>query len=237
MTINMLDDVKLKIAKALDRRVDSLVTGSTVTVVAVTKNHPPELVAEARAQGLTIVGENRVQEAMHKQKFFADQGVAFQGLEWHLLGHLQTNKARQAVATFDLIESVDSLRLMELLNQEALRIHKVQEVLLQINVAAEPQKTGFSLADYQEAIKHLKEFSNVRVRGLMVIAPATEDVETVRPVFRKGYEVFRELREQFPVDILSMGMSNDFEVAIEEGANQVRLGRILFGERDYSLKF
>lgn len=232
-----LDAVKLKIAKALDRRVGALLTGSTVKVVAVTKNHPPETVADAFANGFSLVGENRVQEALHKQKYLAEQGIKLEGLHWHLIGHLQTNKVRQAVGAFDLIESVDSQRLLELVDQEARRINKVQDILLQINIAEEPQKSGFSMNAYREVLPHMGDFPNLHLRGLMVIAPAAEDVETVRPVFRKGYELFKELSETHSVDILSMGMTNDFEVAIEEGANQVRLGRLLFGERDYSLKF
>ena len=232
----MLEDkiktVQEKIAAALAKRQEPKITGTQVTLVAVTKNHGPEVITEALAAGLVNIGENRVQEAKHKQEVLPSGGI------WHLIGHLQTNKARQAVAHFDMIESVDSLRLLELLNSEAERIGKVQDILLQLNIAHEEQKTGFARQEYLELLPQIPQYEHVRVRGLMVIAPAAEDLETVRPVFAAGYRCFCRLQEQYPkVDCLSMGMSHDYPVAIEEGANMVRVGTALFGPRDYSLKF
>ena len=228
----LFEDVENKIMSALMNRKKQFVTGDRVNILAVTKNHPPELIADCFAEGLTEVGENRVQEAMHKQEVIAEQGIT-----WHLIGHLQTNKARQAVGAFDLIESVDSNRLMELLDREAERINKVQKILLQINIAQEPQKTGFTVEEYQRAVKEIGKLPHLSLQGIMVIAPNTEQTEIIRSVFRKGYELFAELKKLYPVSILSMGMSQDFPIAIEEGANQVRLGSALFGARDYSLKF
>lgn len=235
MDLSALGSVQENISRAIAHRCCSLVTGENVTLVAVTKNHPPELIDDVLDAGISDVGENRVQEARHKQEFLGS--ACRDGTRWHLLGHLQSNKVRQAVACFDLIESVDSLRLLQLLNDEAGRIDKIQDVLLQLNIAHESQKSGFERVDYLEVLNHLAEFSHVRVRGLMVIAPAAEDAELVRPVFAAGYRAFVRLKERWPVDILSMGMSNDYMVAVEEGANQVRVGRALFGERDYSIKF
>ena len=232
MLENKLKLVEEKINRALQCRQEAKHTGDQVTLVAVTKNHGPEVITQALALGLQHVGENRVQEAKHKQEVLPQGGI------WHLIGHLQTNKARQAVALFDLIESVDSLRLLELLDHEAARINKVQDVLLQLNIAHEEQKTGFSRAEYLELLPKLSSFSNIRVRGLMVIAPAAEDMEAVRPVFAAGYRCYCRLQKLYPqVDCLSMGMSHDYPVAIEEGANIVRVGTALFGPRDYSLKF
>ena len=232
MLADNLKIVQGKIEAALQNRKEKKETGDDVTLVAVTKNHAPEVITEALALGVECIGENRVQEAKHKKEVLPAGG------KWHLIGHLQTNKARQAVALFDLIESVDSERLLALLNEEAERIGKVQEVLLQLNIAEEEQKTGFSKEEYQALLPKLDYYKNIRVRGLMVIAQACTDVEETRPVFAEGYACFCKLKETRPdVDCLSMGMSNDYTVAIEEGANMVRVGTALFGQRDYSLKF
>lgn len=139
---------------------------------------------------------------------------------------------------FDLIESVDSERLLGLLNKEAAKLGKQQEVLLQLNIAHEEQKSGFDREEYLTLLPKLSQYENIRVRGLMVIAQKCSDTEETRPVFAAGYRAFCRLKEQYPdVDILSMGMSSDYTVAIEEGANMVRVGTALFGQRDYSLKF
>lgn len=232
MLADNLQVVQGKIQAALQNRKEAKLTGDIVTLVAVTKNHAPEVITEALALGVECIGENRVQEAKHKKEVLPEGG------KWHLIGHLQTNKARQAVALFDLIESVDSERLLAVINDEAARVGKVQDVLLQLNIAKEEQKTGFTKEEYLTVLPKLDAYKNIRVRGLMVIAQATSNVEETRPVFAAGYRCFRRLQEARPdVDCLSMGMSNDYTVAIEEGANMVRVGTALFGQRDYSLKF
>lgn len=225
--------VQSHIAEALGKRKDKeMATGSKVALVAVTKNHPPEIITQAINLGVANVGENRVQEAKHKQELLGKQG------RWHLIGHLQSNKARQAVALFDLIESIDSEGLLATVNKEAARIGKVQEVLLQLNIAHEEQKSGFDKEEYLAVLPKLAEYKNIRVRGLMVIAQKCDDVEETRPVFAAGYRAFVRLKELYPeMDLLSMGMSSDYRIAIEEGANVVRVGTALFGARDYSLKF
>lgn len=233
--MSLADNIKIvqeKIAQALAARTEAKLTGSEVTLVAVTKNHPPETLTEALACGLGHIGENRVQEAKHKQEALGRRGT------WHLIGHLQSNKARQAVALFDLIESVDSEKLLAALDKEAERLGKLQEVLLQLNIAHEEQKSGFAREEYLTLLPRLADFAHVQVRGLMVIAPKCEDIEEARPVFAAGYRAFCRLKALYPkVDILSMGMSGDYTVAVEEGANNVRVGTALFGQRDYSLKF
>ena len=232
MLADNLKIVQEKIEASLQKRKEAKQTGDSVILVAVTKNHAPEVITEALSLGVECIGENRVQEAKHKKEVLPAGG------KWHLIGHLQTNKARQAVALFDLIESVDSERLLALINDEAGRIGKVQDVLLKLNIAKEEQKTGFTKEEYLTVLEKLGEFKNIRLRGLMVIAQACSDIEETRPVFAAGYRAFCRLKETYPeVDCLSMGMSNDYTVAIEEGANMVRVGTALFGQRDYSLKF
>ena len=225
--------VQQKIQAALAKRKDKeLLTGNDIILVAVTQNHPPEVITESLALGVQNIGENRVQEAKHKQEAIGKQGY------WHLLGHLQTNKARQAVAHFDLIESVDSEHLLAAVDKEAARIGKVQDILLQLNIAHEEQKSGLEKDEYLALLPKLPEYKNVRLRGLMVIAQKCDDVEETRPIFAAGYRAFARLKEQYPeIDLLSMGMSSDYMIAIEEGANVVRVGTALFGQRDYSLKF
>ena len=232
MLADNLKIVQEKIEASLQKRKEAMQTGDAVTLVAVTKNHAPEVITEALSLGVECIGENRVQEAKHKKEVLPAGG------KWHLIGHLQTNKARQAVALFDLIESVDSERLLALLDEEAGRIGKLQDVLLQLNIAKEEQKTGFTKEEYLAVLEKLGDFKNIRLRGLMVIAQACTDIEETRPVFAAGYRAFCRLKETYPeIDCLSMGMSNDYTVAIEEGANMVRVGTALFGQRDYSLKF
>lgn len=233
MLAENLQQVQAKIKEALQlRKAKDLLTGDSVTLVAVTKNHPPEVITDIEALGVANVGENRVQEAKHKQEALGKHGC------WHLIGHLQTNKARQAVALFDLIESIDSEHLLAAVDKEAARIGKVQDILLQLNIAHEEQKSGLEKDEYLALIPKLDAYKNVHVRGLMVIAQKCDDIEETRPIFAAGYRAFVRLKEQRKdIDLLSMGMSHDYQIAIEEGANIVRVGTALFGERDYSLKF
>lgn len=226
-----LHKVQTQIAEALARRTETKLTGDGVALVAVTKNHPVDVVLEALELGIANIGENRVQEAKEKRAVVPDRG------SWHLIGHLQTNKAKQAVALFDLIESADSEHLLAALDKAAAQQGKVQDVLLQINIAREQQKTGFLPEDYTAILPLLDTYQNLRVRGLMVIAPLCENIEDTRPVFKEGYRCFCELQAQRPgIELLSMGMTHDFTVAVEEGANIVRVGTALFGKRDYTKK-
>ena len=201
-----------------------------IILVAVTKNHPLENVEEAAACGITDVGENRVQEAMEKMEHF--HGC----LKWHLIGHLQTNKAKHAVAHFDLIHSVDSAHLLKAVDKAAENLGKVQDILLQVNVANEESKFGMEVDAFPEIIELAKGLSHVRVQGVMCIAPDYENVEDVRPVFRIARALYEHMQTKFPagqIQYLSMGMTHDFEIAIEEGANMVRVGTAIFGPRNY----
>lgn len=202
-----------------------------ITLVAVTKNHPVEYMKEAAADGITDVGENRVQEALEKLKEYPDNH-----LTWHLIGHLQTNKVKHAVEHFDLIHSVDSIHLLETVDKEAGKIEKVQDILLQVNVAREESKFGVEVEDFPALCQRAQDLKHVRVLGLMCIAPDYENVEDVRPVFRIANALYEDMKGKFPsgqVRCLSMGMTHDFEIAIEEGANIVRVGTAIFGPRNY----
>ena len=229
MLADNLHNVKETIASALARRTERKETGDEVCLVAVTKNHPAAVVTEIQSLGVGNIGENRVQEAREKQQQIGHPG------KWHLIGHLQTNKAKQAVEFFDLIESADSEHLLRALEKEAKKQGKVMDVLLQINVAREPQKTGFLPEDYEAVLPLLDSFPHIRVRGIMVIAPNTPDQTVLHSVFRQGYDYFCKLkRQRKDIDFLSMGMTSDYAIAVEEGANMVRVGTALFGARDYN---
>jgi PLP dependent protein len=198
-----------------------------VTILAVTKGHPLERVREAAGAGLLDVGESRVQEAAAKQAAWPDAPV-----RWHLVGHLQRNKARLAAGRFALIHSLDSLRLADALEAAAAAAGVVQEVLVEVNVAREPQKSGAMPEEAPDLVAHAAGLPHLVVRGLMTLAPYDAAVDVQHRVFGE----LRELRERLatsalPLAVLSMGMSADFEAAVEEGATMVRLGTILFGER------
>lgn len=205
-----------------------------VKLIAVTKNHSTAEMQQAIDCGLIAVGENRVQEALAKQDVF--QGI----LEYHLLGHLQTNKVKQAVSLFDLIHSLDSEKLARQISRVAGDIAKVQQVLLEVNVAGEATKFGVSLADTLDFAKLVSELPNLAVSGLMTIAPHYDDPEATRPLFHSLYEKFLAIKQacipNCTMQWLSMGMTNDYPVAIEEGANMVRIGTAIFGARDYTIE-
>ncbi len=178
------------------------------------------------ALGVVDFGENRIQEALPK---IAALGP---GPRWHLIGHLQRNKVRRAVEAFTLIHSVDSLPLAEAIARRAEGSGAPAPVLLQVNVAAEPQKRGFAPEALPEVARRVAALPAIRLRGLMTIAPLVENAEDVRPVFRRLRELRDALAAEWPAgDELSMGMSDDFEVAVEEGATLIRVGRAIFGER------
>jgi pyridoxal phosphate enzyme (YggS family) len=195
-----------------------------ITLIAVSKTHPAEAIREAISSGLSVFGENKVQEAEGK---IGELGRI--GIEWHLIGHLQSNKARKAVQLFDVIHSVDSLdiaRRLERICEEEGR--EKLEVLIQVDLAGEETKSGIPEADVLELIEFLTTCERLKLIGLMILPPFFDDPEATRPYFKR----LSELRDRLiPGGELSMGMSNDFEVAIEEGATMVRVGTAIFGER------
>jgi hypothetical protein len=204
-----------------------------IVLMAVSKTFPPERIREAYNAGLRIFGENRVQEFSGKAAALRDLHEA----EWHMIGHLQSNKAAAAAQAFAAIDSLDSLKLAEKLNASAARLGKKLGVLIEINVGDETAKSGLSSDsdEVEELLSAAPRLERLEFRGLMTVPPFAEDAREVRPYFRK----LRVLRDQlaaqhFPavfMDVLSMGMSHDFEVAIEEGSTSVRVGTAIFGQR------
>jgi len=211
--------IQKRIAKAAEKADRS---PSEITLVAVTKTVEAAAIREAFTAGLRHFGESRIQEAREK----LPQLAALQPAPtWHMVGHLQTNKAKTATELFDIIHSVDSLKVAEAISQHA---KYDMFVLVQVNVAGEPSKYGFALQDTIAALEHIARLPRLRIKGLMTIAPYTDDPEEVRPVFRR----LRLMRDSLGLEHLSMGMSHDFEVAIQEGATLVRIGQAIFGERE-----
>jgi PLP dependent protein len=193
-----------------------------ITLVAVTKTVEAQGIREAFAEGLRHFGESRIQEAREKLPQLSDLQPA---PTWHMVGHVQTNKAKTAAELFGVIHSVDSLKVAEAISQHS---DCDKPVLVQVNVAGESSKYGFALQDTIAALEHIARLPHLRIRGLMTIAPYTDDPEEIRPVFRR----LRLLRDSVGLEHLSMGMSHDFEVAIQEGATMVRIGQAIFGERE-----
>jgi hypothetical protein len=194
--------------------------------VAASKTVEPERIQQALAAGQTVFGENYVQEARHKAE-------AVTGAVWHLLGHLQSNKAAQAVKIFALIHSLDSLRLAEELSRRAEQAGKVQPVLIEVNLAGELSKTGIDEGEVLPLVRRVKELPNLDLQGLMCIPPFFDEPERARSYFVRLRRLRDELRQAsgLPLSELSMGMSGDYEVAIEEGATMVRVGTAIFGRR------
>ena len=213
-----IDQVKGHITRACQRASRS---PDEITIVAVTKMVDPSAIATAFELGIRHFGENRVQEAQAKvgQLSWLEPRPT-----WHMVGHLQTNKARVAVTIFDIIHSIDSIGLAEALSR---RVQKTLPILLEVNVSGETSKGGFSVTEVEPALEVIARLPRLEIKGLMTIAPMVTDAEQVRPFFKK----LRSLRDSLGLEHLSMGMTDDFEVAIEEGATLVRIGRAIFGER------
>ena len=206
---------------------------SEVTLLAVTKTHPASEINEAIDAGATDIGENRVQELLSK----IDD---VKPVRWHLIGHLQTNKVRQVIDKVVMIHSVDSLKLAEEIDKRASACGLVMDVLIEINSAMEATKSGIAAGELKRLAEDITAgCASVRIRGLMCIPPIAEDPEDSRPYFREAAALFEEMKtwdlpaDRFCPDVLSMGMSGDFETAVEEGATIVRVGSSIFGPRNY----
>ncbi len=197
---------------------------SAITIMAATKTVPTEAILSAHECGITNFGENYVQEAEKKKMAL---GLQTTDVEWHMIGHLQSNKVNKAVEIFDVIESVDSVSLAEAIAKKATT--KPIPIMLEINISLESSKFGFYPEDLRTVYKKLKSLSELCITGLMTIAPQVSDTEKVRPFFRH----LRKLNDELGLSELSMGMTNDFEIAIQEGATIIRLGRALFGPRPF----
>lgn len=225
-----LEQIQKNVSAALAKRAKDLLMPADVKLLAVTKNQNVATIQEAIRQGVTAIGENRVQEAQQKYEQLTD-------IKWHLIGHLQTNKVKQALQMFDLIHSVDSERLVVEINRVAENMNKLQDVLIQVNVAGEESKYGITPQEVMPLAKLISGLNHVRLCGLMTIAPHYAEAEQVRPICKEMYRLFVKLKEyELPrtrIEWLSMGMTNDYTVAIEEGANIVRIGTGIFGKREY----
>jgi pyridoxal phosphate enzyme (YggS family) len=200
-----------------------------VTLVAVTKTHPPEVVRAAIQAGIGDVGENRVQEMDDKVR-----EVGRRAVRWHLIGHLQRNKAARAVAIADLVHSLDSVRLAEALSAEAVKAGVTLPALVQVNTSGEASKFGLDPDEAVDAVGRMAELPGLRLEGMMTMAPFTDDQAVIRRTFAGARRLCQEAARQVPAFTgrhLSMGMSNDFETAVEEGSTLVRVGSTLFGER------
>ncbi len=201
----------------------------SILLVAVSKTIPANSVREAIEAGVTTLGESYVQEARNKFNVLGRYPVS-----WHFIGHLQSNKAKYAVRLFDLIHSVDTLKLAGELNKQAKKVNKIQDVLIQINISKEPSKSGSDIENARKLIKDIVLFENLSVKGLMAMPPFFNNPEKARPYFIALRNLRDQIQKAFPgviLNELSMGMTGDFEVAIEEGATLVRIGTAIFGER------
>ena len=200
-----------------------------VQLVGAAKTRTPAQIQEAIEAGLNIVGENYVQEAEQAFKIIGHR------VQWHMIGHLQRNKVKKAVKIFDLIETVDSIRLAMEIDKSCRKIGKTMPVLIEINSGEEAQKAGILPEDAPTLIQEISVLENIRVKGLMTMGPFTGDPEDARPYFVKTKEIFVRLKQmelpRVEMKVLSMGMSNSYKVALEEGANMVRIGTNLFGQR------
>ena len=223
-----LEEVESKIQAACRRAGRSR---DEVTLISVSKTKPVEMLREAYDLGVRVFGENKVQEIREKYEALPKD------IEWHMIGHLQTNKVKYIIDKVRLIHSVDSFRLAETIEKEAAKHGIVMDILLEVNVAEEESKFGLKMEEVIPLMEQISDLSHVRVKGLMTIAPFVENPEDNRSVFADLHKLYVDIKEKNidngTVSILSMGMTNDFEVAIEEGATMVRIGTAIFGARDY----
>jgi hypothetical protein len=222
-----LDEIKKNIERACQKNGRN---PEEITLVAVTKTIEPDAMNAAIDYGVSVIGENRVQEIRRK---FDD----VKSVSWHQIGHLQRNKVKYIADKVDMIHSVDSVKLAKEISNKAKSHDRTIDILIQVNVAGESQKFGIDEDELEKVIQEVAHFENIQVKGLMLIAPFAENPETVRPIFRRMKEIFDSTKnsnyDNVDMDYLSMGMSGDYVVAVEEGANMVRIGSGIFGARTY----
>ncbi|MBM6854220.1 YggS family pyridoxal phosphate-dependent enzyme [Mediterraneibacter glycyrrhizinilyticus] len=230
MIKDQLREVEEKISAACQRAGRNR---EDVTLIAVSKTKPVETLKEAYDLGIRVFGENKVQELTQKYE------VLPKDIHWHMIGHLQTNKVKYIIDKVDLIHSVDSLKLAQTVEKEAAKHGLVKDILIEVNVAEEESKFGLRMEEVIPFLEQISGFSHVRVRGLMTIAPFVENAEENRSIFadlhKLSVDIEKKNIDNVNVSILSMGMTNDYEVAIEEGATMVRVGTGIFGARNYAV--
>ena len=230
MLAENLKDVERKICEACKRANRNR---EDVTLIAVSKTKPVSMLNEVYHEGIRCFGENKVQELTEKYDQLPED------TRWHLIGHLQRNKVKYIVDKVELIHSVDSFRLAETIEQEAMKKNVIVNILIEVNVAEEESKFGVKVDEVVPLIQEIAKFPHIRIKGLMTIAPYVENPEENRNVFaclrKLSVDIAEKNIDNVSVEILSMGMTNDYEVAIEEGATMVRVGTGIFGERDYTI--
>jgi pyridoxal phosphate enzyme (YggS family) len=219
----------------INRRIDEAKnrygrSGDSIKLVAVSKKMSKDRVEKAIKSGATDLGENYIQEALEKIEALKEYDVS-----WHFIGHLQSNKAKYAVKVFDLIHTVDSVKLAKEINKQAKKIDKIQDILIQVNISEESSKSGVSAEDAINLVKDISCFENVSIKGLMGMPPFYDNPEKAKPYFALMGEIKEQIESRningVSMDELSMGMTGDFEVAIEEGSTLIRIGTAIFGER------
>jgi len=225
-----LDAVEKKIQAACDRAQRSR---DSVTLIAVSKTKPVSDIREAMDYGIKVFGENKVQELRDKTSEIKED------LHWHMIGHLQNNKVKYLPGMVDMIHSVDNLKLAQEIEKQAAKHDIVMDILCEVNMAGEDTKFGLTPEECIPFVDSIKDFEHIRIRGLMTIAPYTEDPESNRQYFKGLRELLNKANEmkltKEPMDTLSMGMTGDYEVAVEEGATLIRVGTGIFGERNYAV--
>ena len=230
MLKDQLNEVEKRIQAACDRAGRKR---EEVTLIAVSKTKPVETLQEAYDLGVRIFGENKVQELTAKYEALPKD------IHWHMIGHLQTNKVKYIIDKAELIHSVDSLKLAETIEKEAAKHDLIADILVEVNVAEEESKFGMKMEEVIPFVEKVSAFPHVRVRGLMTIAPFVEDPEENRSIFADLHKLYIDIKKKNhdndTVSVLSMGMTNDYEVAIEEGATMVRVGTGIFGARNYAV--
>ncbi len=230
MLTENLQDVERKIQRACDRANRAR---EEVTLIAVSKTKPVSMLQEVYDLGIRNFGENKVQELTEKHPQLPSD------IKWHMIGHLQRNKVKNVIDKAALIHSVDSIRLAEAIETEAAKKDLIVDILLEVNVAEEESKFGLNVGEVLPAIEVISKFPHIRIKGLMTIAPFVENPEENRTVFARLHKLSVDIEskniDNVSVSILSMGMTNDYEVAIEEGATMVRVGTGIFGERNYHI--
>lgn len=204
-----------------------------ITLIAVSKTKPYQAIEEALPSGVINFGENKVQELCDKYEILP------KNIKWHMIGHLQRNKVKYLVGKVQLIHSVDSLRLAEQIEKEFAKHNEIANILVEVNMAEEDSKFGTTQNETEELIRKISKFPHIKIKGLMTIAPFTDNPETNRVYFRNmkklSVDIAAKNIDNVTMDVLSMGMTGDYEVAIEEGATMVRVGTGIFGERDYTI--
>jgi len=201
-----------------------------ITIVAVSKTFPKEFIIEAYNTGLTEIGESYIQEAENKINELKNYKI-----KWHLVGHLQSNKAKKAVQLFDTIQSIDKLSTLEKVDKISNQLNKIQEVFIEVNTSFETSKFGINPDELIQFLNVAKNFKNIKINGLMTIGPLTDDKKLIKNSFLKLKELFYKANEELKLEMkyLSMGMSDDYDIAIECGSNMLRIGRKIFGERRF----